>query len=48
MGREQRGVLTGASQYDGASFTHLHTREVDELVLAYHDLLYELAAAELD
>jgi len=47
MGREQRGMLTGASEYDGASFTHLHTRKVDELVLADHDLLYELAAAKL-
>ena len=39
--------LTGAAQNDGAGLAHLHPREVDELVLANHDLLYQLAAAKL-
>ena len=39
--------LTGAAQNDGAGLAHLNPREVNELVLANHDLLYQLAAAEL-
>ncbi len=39
-------MLTCSSEYNGAGFSHFHTREVDELVLADHDLLNQLAAAQ--
>ena len=42
-----RQVLTGSSEDDGAGLAHLHSREVNELVLPYHDLLYQLTAAQL-
>lgn len=38
---------TGASEDNGAGLPHLHPREVYELVLADHNFLYELAAAQL-
>ena len=40
-------ILTCATQDDGAGLAHLHPGEVDELVLADHDLLYQLAAPQL-
>ena len=39
---------TRATEDDGACFAHGNAREVDELVLSYHDLLYQLAVAQLD
>mmetsp|Transcript_6020 Transcript_6020/g.20586 ORF Transcript_6020/g.20586 Transcript_6020/m.20586 type:complete len:249 (-) Transcript_6020:1088-1834(-) len=38
----------GPAQHDGAGLALLHAREVDELVLPDHDLLDQLARAQLD
>ena len=39
--------LTGSSENNGACLSHLHAREMYELVLANHYFFYELAAAQL-
>ncbi len=42
-----KGGLTGAAEDYGAGFAHGSAGEMDELVLADHDLLYQLAPAQL-
>ena len=44
---EKKGGITCSSEDNGARGPHLHPREVDELVLPNHDLLDQLAAAQL-
>ena len=41
-------MLRRAAEHDAAGLAALDAAEADELVLADHDLVYELAAAELD
>lgn len=44
---DELSMLTCSSEYDGAGLAHFHSREVDQLVLPNHDLLNQLAAAQL-
>ena len=45
--RAKGELLTRPPQDDGAGRPHLHAREVDQLVLPNHDLLDQLATAQL-